>query len=102
MIVSAMLCVDVYAIGVVWAVLADYASASMGNVRYDVLHAWLVLVGPIVSLVIVPAAYAAGNTLHWSRFRLSNRWRTYGFPGVVTAIYLILNVISFVIDEIGG
>ncbi len=102
MIVSAMLCVGVYAIGVVWAVLADYASASTGNFRYDVLHAWLVLVGPIVSLVIVPAAYAAGNLLQQRHFRLSDRWRAYGFPSAVAAIYIILNVISFVTDEIGG
>ena len=34
--------------------------------------------------------------------RLSDRWRTYGFPSVVAAIYVTLNVISFVTDEIGG
>jgi hypothetical protein len=74
----------------------------MGNVRYDVLHAWLVLVGPIVSLVIAPAACAAGNLSQQRHFRLSDRWRTYGFPGAVAAIYIILNVVSFVTDEIGG
>ncbi len=99
---SVILSVGVYAIGVVWAVLADQASASSVNARYNVLHAWLVLVGPIVSLVIVPSAYAAANALRASRFQLSERWRRYGFPSVVTAIYLVLNVISFVTDEIGG
>ena len=102
MIVSAVLGVGVYAIGVVWAILADYASASIVNVRYNVLHAWLVLVGPVVSLAIVPAAYATGNLLQQRHFRLSDRWRRYGFPSVVSAIYIILNVISFVTDEIGG
>ena len=101
MLVSAMLSGVVYAMGAVWAVLADSASPSNGNVRYDVLHAWLILVGPMVSLVIVPAAYAAANTL-WNRLRLSDRWRTYGFPSIVASIYVALNVISFVTDEIGG
>ena len=102
LMVSVILSVGVYAIGVVWAVLADYASALNVNIRYNVLHAWLVLVGPIVSLVIVPGAYAAANALQQGRFRLNDRWRTYGFPSLVTAIYVILNVISFVTDEIGG
>ena len=102
MLVSAMLSGIVYAMGAVWAVLANSASPSNGNVRYDVLHAWLVLVGPVVSLAIVPAAYAAGNLLQQRHFRLSDRWRTYGFPSAVAAIYITLNVISFVTDEIGG
>ena len=101
MLVSAMLSGIVYAMGAVWAVLADSASPSNGNVRYDVLHAWLILVGPIVSLVIVPTAYAAANTLR-NGLELSDRWRTYGFPSIVASIYVALNVISFVTDEIGG
>ncbi len=102
MLVSAMLSGVVYAMGAVWAVLADSASPSNGNVRYDILHAWLVLVGPIVSLVIVPTAYAAANTLQRNGLRLSDRWRTYGFPSIVASIYVALNVIFFITDEIGG
>lgn len=76
MMASVTLSVGVYAIGVVWAVLADYNSASTVNVRYNILRAWLVLAGPIVSVVIIPAAYAAANVLQQGRFRLGDRWRT--------------------------
>ena len=102
MTVSVMLSVGVFAIGVVWTVLADYASASPDSVGRDILHAWLILVGPIVSLVIIPAAYAGTNVLQLGRFELGDRWRTYGFPSLVAAVYLALNVISFATDEIGG
>ena len=99
---SVTLSVGVFAIGAVWTVLADYATASPVNVRYDVLHAWLILVGPIVSLVIIPAAYGATNVFQQGRFGLGDCWRTYGFPSLVAAVYIALNVISFATDEIGG
>ena len=51
--------------------------------------------------LLVPAAYAAANTLQ-NGLQLSDRWRTYGFPSIVASIYVALNVISFVTDEIGG
>ena len=102
MTASVTLSVGVFAIGAAWTVLADYASASPINVRYDVLHAWLILVGPIVSLVVIPAAYGATNVLQRGRFGLGDRWRTYGFPSLVAAVYIALNVISFATDEIGG
>lgn len=101
MMVSLILSGFVYAMGALWAVLAD-ASTSSGNVRYDVFRAWLVLVGPIVSLVIVPAAYAASNALQQHGFPLTDRWRMFGFPSIVVATYLILNVVSIVTGGIGG
>ena len=100
MAVSTLLSGIVYAMGGVWAVLADLASNSSGNAQFDVLRTWLVLVGPIVAFVIVPAAYAAATALQQNGFRLSDRWRTYGFPSIVAAIYLTLNVISFITEEI--
>jgi hypothetical protein len=42
----------------------------------------------------------ATNALQQNGFRLSDRWRIYGFPSIVAAIYLTLNVISFITDEI--
>jgi hypothetical protein len=100
MAVSTLLSGIVYAMGGVWAVLADLASSSNGNTQFDVLRAWVALVGPIVAFVVVPAAYAAANALQQNGFRLGDRWRIYGFPSIVAAIYLTLNVISFVTDEI--
>ena len=101
MMVSVILSGVVYATGALWAVLADSASTSDGNVRYNVLHAWLVLVGPVVSLVIVPSAYAIANALQ-RRGLLTNRWRKYGFASIVAAIYVTLNVVSYLTDPIGG
>ena len=103
MMVSVLLSGAVYAMGALWVVLADLASASSGNVRYyNVLHAWLVLVGPVVSLVILPSAYATANVLQRRVRRLTNRWRKYGFASIVSAIYLALNVVSYLTDPIGG
>ena len=102
MMVSVILSSLVYATGALWAVLADSASTSNGNVRYNVLHAWLVLVGPVVSLVIVPSAYAIANALPRRGVRLTNRWRKYGFASIVAAIYVALNVVSYLTDPIGG
>ena len=105
MVVSVILSGVVYATGALWAILGDLASTSDGNVRYNVLHAWLVLVGPVVSLVIVPSAYATANTLQrWGlrRLRLTNGWRKYGFASIVAAIYITLNVVSYLTDPIGG
>lgn len=61
MAVSTLLSGIVYAMGGVWAALADLASDSSGNAQFDVLRTWLVLVGPIVAFVVVPAAYAAAS-----------------------------------------
>jgi hypothetical protein len=102
MMVSVILSGVVYATGAIWAVLADLASTSNGNVRYNVLHAWLVLVGPFVSLVVVPSAYATANALQRRGARLTNRWRKYGFASIVTAIYVTLNAVSYLTDPIGG
>ena len=102
MMVSVILSGGVYATGALWAVLADSASTSNGNIRYNVLHAWLVLVGPVVSLVIVPSAYAIANALQRRGLRLTNRWRKYGFASIVAAIYVTLNVVSYLTDPIGG
>ena len=100
--VSAILSGVVYITGALWAVLADSASTLNGNVRYDVLHAWLVLVGPVVSLVIVPSAYATANTLQRRGLRLTNSWKKYGFASIVAAIYVTMNVMSYLTDPIGG
>ena len=102
MMVSVILSGVVYATGAIWAVLADLASTSNGNVRYNVLHAWLVLVGPFVSLVVVPSAYATANALQRRGVRLTNRWRKYGFASILIAIYLTLNAVSYLTDPIGG
>ena len=102
MMISVALSGIVYAIDAVWSVLADSASASTDKVHYSVLHAWLVFVGPVVSLVVLPAAYATANVLQLKGFRLSDRWRTYGFPSIVAAIYVTLNVNSYLTDKVGG
>ena len=103
MIVSVLLSGVVYATGALWAVLADLASTSSGNVRYyNVLHAWLWLVGPVVSLVVIPSAYATANVLERRGLRLTNRRRKYGFASIVATTYLALNVVSYLTDPIGG
>ena len=102
MTVSVLLSGVVYATGAIWAGLADTASTSNGNVHYNVVHAWLVLVGPVVSLVIVPSAYATANALQRRGLRLTKRWRKYGFAGIVAAMYIALNVVSYLTDPIGG
>jgi hypothetical protein len=101
MMVSVILSGAVYATGALWAALADSASVSNGNLRYNVLHAWLVLVGPAVSLVIIPSAYATANVLQRRGLRLTNRWRKYGFASIVAAIYVAMNVVSYLTDPIG-
>ena len=100
MAASTLLSGIVYAMGAVWAALADLASDSTGNAQFDVLRTWLVLVGPIVAFVVVPAVYATATALQQNGFRFSDRWRTYGFPSIVSAIYLTLNVISFITEEL--
>ncbi len=103
MMVSVLLSGVVYATGALWAVLADLASTSSGNLRYyNVLHAWLVLVGPVVSLLVIPSAYATANVLHQRGRWPTNLWRKYGFASIVATIYLALNVISYLTDPIGG
>ena len=102
MMVSVILSGVVYATGALWAALADSASASNGNVGYNVLHAWLVLVGPVVSLVIIPSADATINALQRRGLQLTNRWRKYGFASIVATIYVVLNVVSYLTDPLGG
>lgn len=99
MLVSAILSAMVFLIGAIWSFLADSMSFPAADAEYHVLHAWLVLVGPVVALVIVPACYAA-SALHVGGFRLNDRWRIYGFPSAVTAIYAGLNVMSLMSDRV--
>jgi hypothetical protein len=102
MAVSLVLSGVMFLIGAAWCFLADSAPFSDANGGRQVLHAWIALVGPVVSLVIVPASYAAATSLQLSRFQLSDRWRFYGFPSLVALIYAALNVMSFVSDRNGG
>ena len=101
-IVSLVLSGVVFAIGAAWSVTADAIAFSNSVVDFAVLHAWLVLVGPVVSLVIVPACYVAATGFDLQRRRPSNRWRTFGFPSVVAAAYAGLNLWSFATDPAGG
>lgn len=102
MIVSLLLSGIVFAIGAAWSVPADAVSTSTGIIHFEILHAWLVLVGPAVSFVIVPASYWATSELSLAGTHLNDRWRNYGFPSVVAAIYAGLTLWSFVTDPIGG
>jgi hypothetical protein len=99
MAVSLVLSGIVFLMGAAWCFLADSAPFSDADGGWQVLHAWIALVGPVVSLVIVPASYAAVTSLQLSRFQLSDRWRSYGFPSLVALIYSALNVMSFVSDR---
>jgi hypothetical protein len=102
MAVSLVLSGVVFLIGAAWCFLADSAPFSDAQGGWQVLHAWIVQVGPVVSLVIVPASYAGATSLQLSRLQLSDRWRFYGFPGLVALIYVALNVVSFVSDRTEG
>jgi hypothetical protein len=100
MAISVILSGVVYAAGALWAVLADFSSTSNGSIRFNVLHAWLV--GPVVSLVIVPSAYAIANGLRWRGQWLTERWRKHGFASIVATLYVTLNIVSYLTDPIGG
>jgi hypothetical protein len=100
--VSLVLSGVVFAIGAAWSVPADAISFSNGVVNFEVLHAWLALVGPVVSLVIVPTFYAAATVIDLQGRRPSDRWRTFGFPSLVAAVYAGLTIWSFATDPVGG
>ena len=101
-IVSLALSGVVFAIGAAWSVPADAVSISNSVVNFEVFHAWLVLVGPVVSLVIVPTFYAVATVIDLQGGRPSDRWRTFGFPSLVAAVYAGLTIWSFATDPVGG
>jgi hypothetical protein len=98
-VLSTMLSGLVFIIGAAWSLLADAAQSSYAPLGHDVLRAWLVLVGPIVSLIAVPGIYAIETELQNLTNRPTDRERLLGFPTAVVVVYASLNIASLVFDK---